>query len=362
LKKSILFVIHQIRYGGADKILSYIANQLSKSNYDVHIYTYEGTTSYYELDNYIEYIPEKNIATKRILRRFVQIYQVKKIINRVKPDVVISFLQNPNTISILATLFTKVPVIICERGDPYRYGTQKSKIFKFIYHFAQGLVFQTEGAKDYFSKKIIRNSVVIPNPVTQKNKYDSEIKRNNEIVFVARFELIQKRQDIMLKAFAKVAKEYPEIKLVFYGDGQDLETIQNMVVDLGVEDKVQFAGVVNNISDTIRLSKMFVLTSDYEGIPNALIEAMSVGLPVISTDCSPGGARMLIENKVNGVIVPKGDVDEVAKAIKIYIDNPDVAEQYAKKATEIADKYSPEKIINMWSNYIDKILGVSYVD
>ncbi|MFA9396899.1 MAG: glycosyltransferase [Clostridiaceae bacterium] len=362
MKKSILFVIHQIRYGGADKMLSYVANQLSKGDYDVHIYTYEGTTSYYELDNYIDYIPEKNIATKRILRRFIQIYQVKKIINRVKPDVVISFLQNPNTISTLATLFTKVPVIICERGDPYRYGIQTSKFLKFIYYFAQGSVFQTEGARDYFNKKIVRNSEVIPNPVTQKSKYDSDIKRNNEIVFVGRFELIQKRQDVMLKAFAKVTTEYPEIKLVFYGDGKDLETIQNMSVDLGVEDKVQFAGVVNNICDTIKSSKMFVLTSDYEGIPNALIEAMSVGLPVISTDCSPGGARMLIENKVNGVIVSKGDVDAVVKAIKNYIEHPDLAEQYAKIATEIVDKYSPKKIINMWSKYIDKIIGESYVD
>jgi len=359
LKKCVLFVIHQIRYGGADKMFSYIANQLNKRDYNVYVYTYESANSYYKLDGGIGYIPETNISTKRILRRFVQINQVRKVINRVKPDVVISFLQTPNVISTLATMFTKMPVIICERGDPYKSSKIIGKLFQLTYYFAQGSVFQTKGARDYFKGKIKNKSVVIPNPVMQKIKYEPKIKHNNEIAFVARFEIKQKRQDIMLQAFAKVVKEYPDFKLVFYGDGKDLKVVRKMVLELGVGDKVIFAGVVDDICNSIKSSKMFVLTSDYEGIPNALIEAMSVGLPVISTDCSPGGARMLIEDKVNGVIVPKGDIDAVAEAIKNYIKHPDVAEKYAREAVKIACKYSPEKIINLWGDYINKIVGVN---
>jgi len=356
-QKTILFVIHSLGYGGAEKNLTFVANGLVQRGYGVYVYTYEGATQHYALHTDIIHITEAHIPKTKGLRRLVQIFQIRKTIRKVKPDVVISFLNYPNLLSILATLCSKTPIIIAERGDPYQGKGVFDALRHLMYRFADGAVFQTEGAKDYFSGTLRRESCVIPNPVTVRNGLVSGITRNNEIAYVARFELVQKRQDIMLWALRKVVDDYPAIRLVFYGDGPDEYKVRELVEQLNLSDYVRFAGLESNICDKIRTSRMFVLTSDYEGIPNALIEAMAVGLPVIATDCSPGGARMLIEDKVNGLLVPKGDVVAIAEAIKFLLQNEQVAESYGEKASEIVNKFTPEKIYDSWIKYINRVVG-----
>ena len=181
--------------------------------------------------------------------------------------------------------------------------------------------------------------------------------RRNEIAFVARFDIQQKRQDLMIQAFAIVAKEIPDIRLAFYGEGKEMEQIRQMAESLGISDRVDFKGLVRDIPNAIRNAKMFVMTSDYEGLPNALIEAMAVGLPCVSTDCSPGGAMELIVNGENGVIVPCGDVECLAHSILEVLNDPKRADQYGKKAQEIADVLHPQKIYSQWEQYIKLVTG-----
>jgi glycosyltransferase involved in cell wall biosynthesis len=181
--------------------------------------------------------------------------------------------------------------------------------------------------------------------------------RNDEIAFVARFDIKQKRQDVMIDAFAIVTKQYPQLKLVFYGDGEpDIDIIKKSVVDYGLTDKVIFKGVVNDVIENIKNSKLYVLSSDYEGLPNSLIEAMVAGLTVVSTDCSPGGARELINNGQNGLITPCGDAEKLAKAIIYVLDNPEEAEQMGKEAQKIANISNPNVIFSKWEKYIDSFL------
>lgn len=139
----------------------------------------------------------------------------------------------------------------------------------------------------------------------------------------------------MIQAFAIVAKEIPDIRLAFYGEGKEIEQIHQMAASLGISDRVDFKGLVMDIPNAIREAKMFVMTSDYEGLPNALIEAMAVGLPCVSTDCSPGGAAELITNGENGVIVPCGDVNRLANAILGLINDPKRADNYGKKLRKL---------------------------
>lgn len=358
MKIKILFVISLLKYGGAQKIISFLANNLSSRGYEVVLYTYAGDIINYKLQNEVKVISEKKTYKNPILNKFMPIYKTKNVIKQVNPDIVISFLTNSNFLSILGTMFSKIPVIISERSDPYYEKGILLSFMRWFYRFADGAVFQTNGAKNYYGGKIREIGAVIPNPVLKSNdiKLLPFEQRKNEIAFVARFNINQKRQDLMIKAFKKVVEKYSDIKLVFYGDGPDFEKIKKMVEKYNLSQNVKFAGKIDNVLNAIKNAKLFVLTSDYEGIPNALIEAMSIGLPVISTDCSPGGARVLIKHEQNGLLVPIGDYNEIANSIIYLLDNPKFAEQIGSEAKKISEKYNPNIIIKMWDSYIKKII------
>ncbi len=163
----------------------------------------------------------------------------------------------------------------------------------------------------------------------------------------------------MIEAFKKINKLNNDINLVFYGDGPDMQIIKDLVSKYNLDKFVIFAGKVDNIHEVVSKSKVYVLTSDYEGIPNSLIEAMSSGVPVVSTDCSPGGAKLLIKHKVNGLLVPVGDVNKIADSVMEILNNPSTAERYAKEATKISEEFSPDKIIRKWEELIKKVLSDS---
>ncbi|GIQ69769.1 glycosyltransferase family 4 protein [Xylanibacillus composti] len=356
-KKTILFIIHRLGYGGAEKMLTFTANALAERGYQVLVYTYEDTSRHYPLHPDIRHITEERIARTRGVRRLIQLFQIRKVIKREKPSMVISFLNYPNLLTILAKLSgSAVPVVISERGDPYQYKGVFENFRSYMYRFADGWVFQTEGARDFFNSKIRSRGSIIPNPVIVEQTVHSK-QKHREIAFVARFEMVQKRQDIMVQAFRKVVDRYPDMTLVFYGDGPDEQRVREMVEKLNLVGHVRFEGMVSNISERISTALMFVLTSDYEGIPNALIEAMAAGLPVIATDCSPGGARLLIENKKNGILVPRGDVDGVAQSVIYLIENEQARQDLGLQARNITERFHPSKIQEMWEDYINQILG-----
>lgn len=356
----IAFLISSLRYGGANKVMIDIANFLSKKGYEIIIITYQKQDMFYQLDKNIKIktIKIDTVISKK-MRRVIQIRHIIKlfkILKKENPKVIISFENYAKLISNVAAIFTRTKVIVSERLDPYNYKKGK-KYNNYIRHLmANGCVFQTRGAANYFPKKIQQTCEIIPNfsNFEKKDPVKWEL-RKNEISFVARLDLKQKRQDIMLEAFKLILKEAPYMKLVFYGDGPDKKKLQVYSEELGLSKSVEFRGVVKEIRKEIRNSKVFVLTSDFEGIPNALIEALSLGVPSVSTDCSPGGARELIEHGVNGFIVPCGNVKEIADKVLELLINFDLSNRVAKNAINISDQLSPNKILPKWEEYIKKI-------
>lgn len=356
--KKILFIFHKISYGGANKMLAFVANTLAKKGFEVFIYTYEGNEEpNYKLDENIKLIKEMKYYKRSNKNKIFQLGQTIKHINALKPNLVISFMSTSNFFAVIGAKLSRVPVIVCERGNPFVEISTLSKIKKVVVNFAEGIVFQTNGAKEYYSDKIQNRSTVIPNPVRKTKIFvEKWSERKNKIAFVGRHEIINKRQDLLVEAFKNVVEIYPNYSLHIYGDGDDEMKIRALVKKLSLEDKVIFEGKKDDILNEIKDSKLFVLTSDNEGIPNALAEAMSIGLPCISTDCTAGGARLLIEDGNNGLLVKKGDSIAISNAIISLIENPALCEKLGVNAKKIVEKFSEEKIAEKWVIYINKII------
>lgn len=196
-----------------------------------------------------------------------------------------------------------IPLIYSERNDPNRVNQRKvDKIYrKIVEHRADEFVFQTTGAQKCYPKKVQKRSVVILNPldVTGFPTHDFTVEKK-EIVTVGRLEP-QKNQKLLINAFSELAKDFPDYTLIIYGEGSLRNELENYIISKGLQSKVVLPGVKNNIQEYIKDASLFVLSSDYEGIPNALIEAMAIGLPCVSTDCSPGGARELIADEAGRI-------------------------------------------------------------
>ena len=281
---------------------------------------------------------------------------MKEICIQEEPDVIVSFLPMPNALAVLCGKKINIPVIISERADPYQKMSKLDRIIHAVYNQADGAVFQTNGAKAFYSKKLQKKSVVIPNPVVNTHSEISHDYHNpkKEIVSVGRFEIIQKRQDILLRAGSIVFDKYPDYKIIFWGDGPDESKAKVLAKELGIESNVAFAGVTNKVLEKVNQSEIFVLSSDYEGIPNVLIEAMSIGMPCIATDCSPGGARMLLEDGKAGKLVDCKDYEALANEIMFFIENREKEIEYGKYAKNSISRFSYSELMNQWEQYLIK--------
>ena len=355
----ILILNADLGYGGAEKMLAFLADSLADAGMDVTFLTYRAGNDSRRLSDSVKREHFELESEGGSIKEYIRtVAFLRKYIRREKFDLAIAFLLPSQVRLIPACKGTGTKVLLSQRGDPYHnedysHGKLISWLNNYLFGKGDFYVFQTEKAKKYYPEKIRRRSTVIPNPVMPVKRTASRTPESTEkrIVSVGRLEIMQKRQDLLIEAFNKFSSEYPEYILEIYGGGEDEEKIRNLTAG---NEKIKLKGVSPNIPSAIENAAMFVMTSDYEGIPNALAEAMSLGLPCISTDCSPGGAALLIENGENGLLVPAGDSGKLAEAMKKYIDDPEYAEQMGRNATEIVEKFSQEKILDQWISVIGR--------
>lgn len=351
----ILFVVRSVGMGGATKQLAMTANALAEKGHKVSVYSYCWNKTYEGFSNEVKYIPSKEYG--KLGEYLYVVYDIRQTIRKEHPDVVISWRANAGCFTRIATIGMKCKVIYSERTDPYMETSAFLKLATWVCGFSDGGVFQTEKARVYYPK-LMSSATVIPNPFDCKALTDiiSLDKRRKEIACVGRFFMVQKRQDVMLDAFRNIHEEMPDYKLVFYGDGADLNKVKQMAVEKGLSDFVDFKGAVNNVVEQIRESRILVLTSDYEGIPNVVLEAFAAGTPVVATDCSPGGARILIDNEKNGFIVPIRDTAAIAEKVIQTINDNALSAQFIKNSRDKLALFKYENIANLWNKYINHIV------
>ncbi len=354
----IFFVVSSIAIegGGASKMLVWVANQFAKDGNAVTIYTHKvqnGPLFYIEPSiKVISHTPQEN---KCLL---YPIPHVRKLIKQIRPNLVISFMSDSNFYCNIAKLYTGTPVCIGERNDPTVVEKQplKFKIAMWLTRLSDAATFQLQQAADYYSW-LKCPKVVIPNPVTEAKAHVTLPfrERKNEICCSSRIEFFQKRQDVLIKAFKIVLKSHPEMRLRLIGNGPNMDDAKELIKNLGLQDKVSLPGQMKDPIISMVDSKIFVLSSDFEGIPNALSEAMAGGLPCISTDTKPGGARLLIEDKKNGIIVPCNNPETMADAIIYLLEHPDEADRMGIEARKITERFSEQEIFCQWKSFVSNI-------
>lgn len=356
----IFFCINTMGHGGAERVVSILANELSKDN-EVTIFTLGSNESYYEIKKTVACRSLSKRKNKhwggKVLKICRSIRNLRKEMKSGQYDLGISFLPEASFVMLLSKLNCKR--IISVRNDPNR--EYNNVIYRFLmknlYRKADGLVVQTPDVESFFRKEIGLDSRIILNPVDSSvvkyRDYDGG-ERKKEIASVGRL-CPQKNFPLLINAFALVCDEIPGYKLKIYGDGPERFNIERIISYYGISDRVELCGARKDLFKHLSRSTLFILPSDYEGMPNALIEAMALGIPVISTDCPCGGPRYLIKNMKNGILTPVGDVERLGENIVFLIKNKRISEGVGREAKKIIDRVNKEKIVTEWKDYIAKV-------
>jgi len=287
----------------------------------------------------------------------LRVLRLRDQLRQSQPDVVISFMGSTNVLTILASRGLGIPVIISERTNPHRQaiGSVWNALRSLLYRHADALVVQSSALRDWARGVAVSARVdIIPNPVNPEFNGSARGvgRQESSYTVVAMGRLVQvKGFDLLIEAFARCAGKHPEWSLVILGEGEERSNLESLIVAKGLQDRVRLAGQVPRPSHILGQAELFVLSSRFEGFPNALMEAMACKLAVISTDC-PNGPRDIVRDGVDGLLVPPDDVDALAKGMDRLMANPVERQRLGTAAMEVIERFSLEKIMSMWDELV----------
>lgn len=346
MKKDIVLFTSGWKQSGVYRVESELVDEWRRQGYTVSLVNANGRIIYDASGNMDPPSYESGFKPLTIIRRFIRL----RHFFRYHPDATIVALSI--TADCFAAIFGSTlnnRVVISERNDPAQYPSSKSyrKFRDFCFKLADACVFQTEDAKNYFSSDIQQKGTVIPNPINDRIPEFDRLNREKVVMSTGRLKE-QKNFPMLIKAFAEFVKQFPDYSLEIFGEGNLLDELSTLTKKLNIEDKVYFKAFTDNIWQEMARASMFVMSSNYEGISNSMLEALAIGLPTICTDCPVGGARQMIDNGVNGLLVPVGDVDALTKAMCRVAEDKDFAERLGYNAHQIREKYPLNVIADKW--------------
>jgi GalNAc-alpha-(1->4)-GalNAc-alpha-(1->3)-diNAcBac-PP-undecaprenol alpha-1,4-N-acetyl-D-galactosaminyltransferase len=364
----IMFVIQSLVAGGAERVAATLINHWVDAGDDLTVTLVtvaSPETDFYELDSRVERIAldlsRPSPSWTHFLVKNVRIVgRLRQLMRRIKPDVVLSFLDYVNVRALLAAFGTAIPVVVEEHIDPTQSSIGKTlRVLRWLlYRRACAVVVLTPEIARWAGRIAAENCVhVIPNPISDKFlKASARVPTpGHKIVGMGRLEP-QKGFDLLLRAFAQCAEDHPDWTLDIVGEGSERDCLSALADDLGIADKLRLPGIVKHSEGVLRQADVFVLCSRYEGFPMALLEAMTCGLPVVSFDCR-SGPREMIEDGLNGLLVPPNDVDALAKAMTRLMGDEQERKRLGERAVAVAEKFSPARITQMWCRVFDQAVS-----
>lgn len=391
--KEIVFIIKVMCGGGAERVVTLLSNAMVQQGYNVSLvltHQKKREADLKDIDNRIEVLSledeiincsEQSIKAnvhmlyarclgklgkteissirKYYARNYKKVSWLKDYLRKHRRSTIVAFLYD----SIFLTMLSKMAdnkVIISERGDPQQSVTSKTTM-AFLHKMfpkADHIVFQSPDVSKWYQENMNVKGTVIFNPIKNDLPERYEGIRKKRIVNFCRIS-DQKNLELLVNAFAKLNKDCPEYELYIYGDAVGngaegyMDKIKSLVVIHGLQDKVYILPGRKDIHTEIRDYAMFVSSSDFEGMSNSMLEAMAMGMPVVCTDCPAGGARAVIRDHENGILVPVRNEEKMYLAMKEIIENAKLADKLSQNAVQIREEQSLEKIIGKWMEIIN---------
>lgn len=358
--KKLMFYINTINRGGAERVMTNVASQFADNDYDIVFVTSYKTCGEYPLCRKVKRrsLEEDEIKQSKVKRNVSRILKLRRLCKDEKPDVLIAFMGEPNFRAVVAAIGLPVKTVVSVRNDPdFEYNGKIMRfVGKHILQIADGCVFQTEDARRWFPVRMQRKSVIIFNAVKQEFYKVNRKPVKHLIIAIGRLNK-QKNQRLLIDAVSELKGDYPELQLKIYGEG-DLKTeLNKFIMEKSASGFITLEGQTLDVPSKLSEADIFVLSSDYEGMPNTLMEAMAAGVPSIATDCPCGGPRMLIRDKENGILIPVGDKRSLVRAMKELLDNPVEKEVISTNTKRSAAAFSENIIYLQWKEYLEKVLS-----
>ncbi len=352
--KKVMFVCQSLGNGGAERVVSVLTDELSEADYRVFILTMTKEKQVYNINENVEIVaPHKNYNAG-ILGKLQRVKIIRDEIIKHKIDVVVAFSHYNEMFSVIASYGLPVRIIGSERNDPAQLKNRKilNSTRNILYKKLDCLVCQTDEAKAYFPNKIQQKTTIILNPISASiiDPYCGE--KEKKIVTFCRLEP-QKNLRMLIDAFEMLYEEYPDYELNIYGEGSERENLLNYIVSKGLVNVISIKPFCKDVHQKVMKATIFALPSNYEGLSNSMIEAMALGIPTVVTDCPCGGARMVIENNKNGIMVAVDDPKAMYEAFKKIIVSPKFAKELSNNGVKIRDKLNCKKIAKQWKKAID---------
>jgi glycosyltransferase involved in cell wall biosynthesis len=361
----IAFVIPSLGAGGAERVASLLANEWSANGHDVTLVTFDtpGTEPFFALDPGVAlreiaaFAAERGL-TVRLSTNVARVSRLRSLLRELHPDVVVAFMTEANVIALWASQGLGVPVVISERNQPDRPGLGKAHRLarRLTYPMAHALVVQTDFIASWAKARFRIPVHVIPNPVRlgtgEARREQGDVQWLISLGRLAH----QKGIDILIRSFATLAGAHPSWRLVIYGEGPDRAALEQLRADSGCGDRILLPGLVKDGPEALRQASLFVLPSRFEGYPNALLEALACGLPVVATAC-PGGTVEILCNGVYGMLVPPDDVAAMTAALDAMLSARDLRDAYAWKARRAVTGLDVATVGRRWLDFLAGMKG-----
>ncbi len=360
----IALIIHSLSSpgGGSERVISLLSQYWVQKGWEVHLCIYDSSPAFFRFDPRIHFHSvdrntiELPVWLKGIPSNFFrEIWILRHVLKKILPQWVITFGDVPSILSIVSTLFLKLPVIVSIRNNPKNHllSFKMRLLRRLLYPLASLLIFQTRKQALLFSCWGLKRWKIIPNPVSLESTDVRDVSLPSPcVIAVGRLDLL-KGMDVLIRAFHHIHSQHLEWHLVIVGDGEQRRALEQEVRSLQLENHVHFIGWVLNPSSYLKLSDIFVLPSRSEGFPNALLEAMACGLPVISTRCD-FGPEDILESGKNGILVPVDDAPCLAKALHEWMLDSDIRKQMGDAARANSKRFAIETISDQWETLFNQ--------
>lgn len=364
MARKIAFHLNCLEQGGAERVVTNLANRFAREGYEVMIATEWYGENEFRIDPAVRRVHvglrEGDEQKHRLIQFLLRIRYLRKFLKEEKPDILIPFARKALYRGLMAAYFVKIPVLISVRTDPAgHYEERSDKIqIPLLFPRADGCVFQTEGAREFFAPRLQKNSRIILNPINPKYiGLPEPIVRQKTVVQSGRL-VDFKNQPMLIRAFIQVHKKHPDYELKIYGgdsfDGTK-EILEQIIEENQAQEYVHLMGASDSLEVELKDAALFAFSSDWEGLPNALMEAMALGLPVVATDCPCGGPRTIMTHEVNGLLVPIKDQKAMEEGINRLIEDRELASRLGREARKIAERANDQAIFEQWRDYIEQL-------